>query len=231
MKRAAFVLFCVCAAGSMTSYGVVVHYDDYESRAIGSGFPAWNWADGACTHAAIFADDSGSIVVKHTGTIDNTAGTEPVNTRYGSKWDIALSGNTSSNPADYTIELDLRSLSGSWDPLGLEVWVLTYNPAVGTGTYGHGFPTVELSQSAGWVHVKFNLAEYTKDWWEGTEWDLTNPAWSIEIGMPWPGLPVAVGESWTQVWEMDNLKITMIPEPMSLVLTGLGSLIIVRKRS
>ena len=57
--------------------------------------------------------------------------------------------------------------------------------------------------------MEFNLADSTGDWWEGNAWDLTNPNWSLEVGMPWPGLSVPAGESWTQVWEMDNLKIIM----------------------
>jgi hypothetical protein len=210
MKKVIFLLVMFLLLGAAASYAVVVHYDDYEDRTVGSSTEGWHWGGGVCTHSGhTYEIYDGSIVRKHTGTIDNTTGTAAQDGRYGFKMDIPVTGNTSADPADYTIELDLRNLSGNWDPLGLEVWVLTYNPAVGTSTYGHGFPTVELSQSDGWVHVKFNLAEYTKDWWEGTEWDLTNSTWSIEIGMPWPGVSVPVGAAWTQIFLVDNLKIMM----------------------
>jgi hypothetical protein len=202
----------------------VVHQNDYEDRTPGAGAGGWNWTNGAVTtHPAAFADYEGSIVVEHTGVVNNTA-TAAQNSRYGSKWDIAMSGNTSSDPADYTIEFDLRNVSGNWNPIPLEVWVLTCNPAAGTDTYGHGFPTVDLAQSDGWVHVKYNLAEYTKNWWAGTNWDVSNPTWSIEVGMPYPGQSVAPGQSWTQVWVMDNLKITMGPpsEPYDPLVTPLN---------
>lgn len=34
-----------------------------------------------------------------------------------------MSGNTSSNPADYFIAFDLRSVAGNWDPIDLEFYV------------------------------------------------------------------------------------------------------------
>jgi len=197
----------LCAA---SAEAVVIYQNDYNSETPGGGVPgSWNWTNGAVTtHTAVYADIGQNMVVRHTGIVNNS-GTAAQNSRYGSKWNITVSGNTSADPADYTIELDLRNVSGNWNPIPLEVWVLTLNPAAGTGTYGHGFPTANLTQADGWVHLKFNLGEYTKNWWEGTNWDLTNSTWSLEIGMPYPGQSVAVGQSWTQVWEMDNLKITM----------------------
>ncbi|HRS72857.1 MAG TPA: PEP-CTERM sorting domain-containing protein, partial [Anaerohalosphaeraceae bacterium] len=69
------------------------------------------------------------------------------------------------------------------------------------------------------------------NWWQGAAWNLTNPSWSLEVGMPWPGISTPTGTSFTQIWEMDNLKITMIPEPASLILLGLGALSVVKKRN
>jgi hypothetical protein len=203
-----FVLMWVCLVGSMTSFAqiVVVYENDYEGETVGADFPAWNWADGACTHTAVFADYNDNIVVEHTGTIDNTGDTA-VDTRFGSKWDITVSGNTSSEPNDYTIEFDLRSVSGDWDPISLEFYVLTKEDS----DQGYGSGASAYAQADGWVHVKMNLADLSVGWWQGTDWDLTNPAWSIEVGgPPWPGTPVNPGESWTQIWLMDNLKITLL---------------------
>jgi len=214
IKKTILIALFLCLAGSMTSFAdVIVHEDNYEDRAIGSGTEGWLWANGACTHSGQYAEYGGSIVREHTGNVNNSQ-TGAVNTRYGYKTDIAMSGNTSSDPADYTIELDIRNLQGDWDPHPIEIFVLTYNSSAGTGTYGYGLPTLDIAQADEWVHVKYNLADLTKTWWEGTNWDMTNPTWSYEIGgPPYPGTSVAVGESWTQVFLVDNLKITMITEP------------------
>ncbi len=191
---------------------LVVYEDNYNDRTPGTGFPAWNWTGGACTHDATFQDiGNGNIVVDHTGIINNTGGS-PVNTRFGSKWDITLTNNTSQNPEDYTISFDLRSLSGNWDPLQLQLFVLTkQGPDQGRGI------DIFISQAEGWRRVEFKLSELNLGWWQGTTWNLANPNWSIEIGgPPWPGWAVQPGEAWTQVWQMDNLKITMatdVPPP------------------
>jgi hypothetical protein len=219
MKRVMLVLMCVCAA---TSYGVTVH-----DNPTGGTMWAWNWGDNT-VHTATEVDlGGGNYVVHHEGVVDNSVGVDPVNARFGSKWDFTVSGNTSANPADYTVSFDVRNIAGNWDPIPLGVAVLTKE--VG-GDYGHGYALVTPSIADGWVHVEINMADYVNDWWQGTAWDLTNPNWSMEIGMPWPGESVAAGESFTQVWETDNLQISMVPEPATLALLGLGALTAIRKR-
>jgi hypothetical protein len=227
MKNAGLLLmvFVLCAA---TGYSVTVYQNNYNGETPYAGFPAWNWANGATTHYAVFADYSGNIVVEHTGVIDNTAGTEASNCRFGSKWDITLSGNTSTNPADYTISFDIMSVYGDWDPIALEFFVLTG----GGNGLGKGSGLMNFSQSAGWVHVEKKLSELPINWWNGTAWNLTDSLWSIEVGGPgWPGWSVPVGAAWEQIWVFDNLTITMIPEPATMALMGLGALAMLRKRS
>lgn len=211
MKQIIFFLMLL-AVFTTTGTAVVVFQDDFEDRTPGSAAGGWNWNDGASTHTATFETVDGSIVRQQRAEINNT-GTADQNTRFGSKWDITVSGNTSPNPEDYTLEFDIRNLEGDWNPHRIEVWLVTNNPAQGTDQYGHGFPTLELTQEQGWVHVKFNLSEATKNWWQGTNWDLTNPTWSLEFGGPeWPGMAVAPGQSWTQTFLLDNIKITMGPD-------------------
>jgi hypothetical protein len=192
------------------AYTVAVHEDDFEDREIGSPTEGWHWYDNAASHVGQYVDFEGSIVREHTGTIS-----VGINKRFGYKTDIEMTGNTSDDPCDYTFELDIRNLQGNWDPHLIEIFVLTYNPDVGGGSYGYGLPTLDINQADGWVHVKYNLgdlADNAKTWWQGTEWDMTNPLWSYEIGgPPWPG--VEASEPWTQVFLVDNLKITLVTEP------------------
>jgi hypothetical protein len=212
MKKTILILLILCFAGSMSSYAytVAVHEDDFEDREIGSATEGWLWYDSAASHVGQYVDFEGSIVREHTGTIS-----VGINKRFGYKTDIAMTGNTSDDPCDYTIELDIRNLQGNWNPHEIEIWILTYNPDIGSGNYGYGLPLLELYQEDEWVHIEYNLGELVevnRAWWQGTDWDMTNPMWSYEIGgPPWPG--VEVSESWTQVFLVDNLKITLVTEP------------------
>jgi len=214
MKKTILIALFLCLAGSMASYAytitITVHEDDFEDREIGSTTEGWLWYDSAASHVGLYADFEGSIVREHTGTISVGA-----DKRFGYKTDIEMTGNTSDDPCDYTFELDIRNLQGNWDPHEIEIFLLTYNPDVGGGTYGYGLPLLELYQADEWVHIEYNLgdlADNAKTWWEGTDWDMTSPTWAYEIGgPPWPG--VEVSEEWTQVFLVDNLKITLVTEP------------------
>ena len=215
LLTALFAVMCVA-----TSQAVVI-YDAPN----GGTIYAWNWTGGACiTHTVTEVDYDGNVVIQHTGVINNTTGAA-ADSRFGSKWDFTVSGNTSADPADYTISFDIRNVSGDWDPIQEGLAIVTPNPAVGTDQYGHGFPAISVAQADGWVHVEFNLADYTNNWWQGSEWDLTQSTWSMEVGQPWPGESVADGVSFNQVWEMDNLKITMgsETEPYDPVVTPVNS--------
>jgi regulation of enolase protein 1 (concanavalin A-like superfamily) len=213
-KKTILIALFLCLAGSMASYAytitVTVHEDDFEDREIGSTTEGWLWFDNASSHVGTYVDFEGSIVREHAGTLRTD-----INQRFGYKTDIEMTGNTSDDPCDYTLELDIRNLQGNWNPHIIEIWILTYNPDTGGGTYGFGLPVLELLQEDEWVHVTANLGdlvELGRTWWEGTEWDMTNPTWSYEIGgPPWPG--VEVSEEWTQVFLVDNLKITLVTEP------------------
>jgi hypothetical protein len=199
----------LCLAGLQTSVAQIpVYENDYQAEAIGGGVPgAWNWGGGQITtHNAVFADYAGNTVVEHTGIVLGAG----VDTRFGSKWDLTLAGNTSSDPAQYTISFDLRNVSGNWNPLPLELFVLTANVA-GTNDAGFGSGAIQVPQGNDWVHVEYNLADLNVNWWQGQDWVLTKPRWSLEVGMPWPGL--APTEAFNQVWLMDNLKIELQPPP------------------
>jgi len=215
-KRVTPIALFLCLAGSMTSLAnVIVYENDFADPCRVDALSGWNWADGlpAGAHQVAFADDGGNTVVQHTCTIDNSAGAAAINTRFGSKWGLTLSGNTSADPADYTIEFDLKSVSGNWDPMKLEFFVLTGG---GNGV-GFGSGISEYAQADGWVHVAKKLSELPAAWWAGTAWDMTVPDWQIELGGPgWPGMEVPAGTpAWDQVWVMDNLKITMTTVPVN----------------
>jgi hypothetical protein len=212
-KKTILITLILCLVGTMTSFAdVIVYENDFEDPCQVDALSGWNWADGGQVHNVVYADYEGNMVAEHTGTIDNSAGTASVTTRFGSKWGITLSGNTSTDPNDYTIEFDLQSVSGNWDPIDLEFFVLTGG---GNGV-GYGSGASSYAQADGWVHVKANLANLPAGWWAGQAWDMTDPNWQIEVGgPPWPGVEVPAGTpAWDQIWLMDNLKITMVSGPV-----------------
>ena len=208
MRRLLLMLFIALCVS--TGYALTVYQNDYEDQTPGTPFDEggpWNWSDNGGFHEATYQDYNGNIVVEHYGGYDNTEGTEAVDARFGTKWTIAVSGNTSADPADYTISFDLRNVSGGLDPIPLEFFVLT---GEGNGV-GLGSGTSDYAIADEWVHVEMSLADLTVGWWNGTDWDLTSsPTWQIEVGGPgWPGTSVAAGESWEQTWLFDNFRIKM----------------------
>ncbi|MBN1805865.1 MAG: hypothetical protein JW837_11490, partial [Sedimentisphaerales bacterium] len=148
MKSTILIILLLCFAGSVTSFADIVYENDYEGEIVGGGFPAWNWGDNGTVHNAVYAEYDGNIVVEHTGTIGNST-TAARNMRFGSKWDITLSGNTSSDPADYFIAFDIRSVSGNWDPIDLEFFVLTKEGP----DQGYGSGVSQYAQADGWIRV------------------------------------------------------------------------------
>lgn len=210
-KRAILTTLCACVAGfPVCNAQVVVYENDYEGETIGGGFPAWNWGGGGADHTATFADYDGNIVVEHRS---NVVGTGAADNRFGSKWDLTLSGNTSTDPSRYTVSFDIRNVQGGWDPIDLQLFVVTEEQS-GSDDNGYGAAAASFSQADGWVHVEYNLADLNVGWWQGQEWVLNKQRWSLEVGMPWPGLEVATGTTFEQVWLMDNLKIEMQLPPM-----------------
>ena len=149
-------------------------------RSIGWRCRCLNWTGGPITHSVEKWIRRWKLGHSHTGTVNNNTGAA-ADTRYGSKWDITVSGNTSADPADYTISFYLRNVSGKWDPIPLSLAVLTKEDP----DQGFGYAVQQIAQADGWVRVEFNLADSTGDWWKAMP-GLTNPNWSLEVGMPWP---------------------------------------------
>ena len=153
MKKTVPIVLFLCFAISITSFADIVYENNYDGETVGAGFPAWNWTNGQMTSTVEYADYEGSIVVELNGSVNNTSGSAS-NCRMGSNFGITVSGNTSTNPADYWVALDIKNVSGNWDPIPVELWVLP-------GGAGHGTGAVDYAISDGWVHVVANLADLT----------------------------------------------------------------------
>lgn len=111
--------------------------------------------------------------------------------------------------------------------------------------YGNGGPATwhygSLARSPGWHHFKMEVVATSATTGEVRFWDITNPANPVWIGtdtaptvsgaglafnvvMFGGGMASTNGEGW-----LDELRIT--PEPVSLALLGLGSLLLRRRRA
>ncbi len=208
MRKKNYELFGIifCIIGVLPCFAdIVVYENDYEGSN-DDAVSGWNWGTDECSHAVALESYEGNVVVEHTGNINNDSGAA-ADCRFGSQWDITMNGyNTSDDPDDYLIEFDLYNYSGDWDPIDLEFYVLTDGQGYGSGTSAY-------AQEDGWVHVAVNLSDLTAGWWNGQEWDLTSDTWAVEFGGPaWPGASVPAGETWEQIWLMDNLRITYVTD-------------------
>ena len=207
MKKVTYSLlaFAVTALLPVAANALTVYHETFESFEAGADpDDAWNWTgDAATTNASTVEEYGGSMWRQMASFISSDSGTTG---RYGYKVDITMSGeNTSADEADYFVEFDVVNLEGDWDPVPLQLALLTANAEVGTGRYGYSFPSFEVAQADGVVHVKYQLNEHTANWWEGTGWDLTQTTWAYELGMV--STTVETGASFTQKILVDNFRI------------------------
>ena len=132
-----FILIFVVMCAASSQAAVIIHENP------NGGVSGWNWNNNAATNHTVAIVDigDGNMVVRHTSAINSTGGTTG---RFGTKWDITVSGNTSADPAEYTIKFKLRNVSGNWNPIPFDLAVLTKEA---DGDYGRTFHQTSMIQS------------------------------------------------------------------------------------
>jgi len=135
--------------------------------------------------------------------------------------EYAASGNTSANLADYTLSFDLavQGANVSMGYGGLEINVFGPGSWIFNGDGARlSFLTGPPTAGSGYQHFSLNLGTFVAD---AALLNPTDAAFSVGIGV------VAYGNNMTASPEtllLDNLQITMVPEPstFAMLLGGLG---------
>jgi PEP-CTERM motif len=181
---------------------------------------------------------SGSIGINSTAGMGGSGAMEIVSfgqsggsagySYYGGQYqDVNLTGNTSANLSDYTLSFDAKaytlSLNGSASPgslnlqlqsfagPGLSGSVGTLNTAPANPGYGN-----DQTLTGSYTHYSLNLGN-TSIFQGDSGFVPTSGAMQIAFQLNYGG-----ATPYAAVLDVDNLQLTMVPEPASVALCGLG---------
>ena len=131
-----------------------------------------------------------------------------------------VTGNTSANLSDYTISFDAAASSGVSLNLQIQSWTGagfggtqtgTLNTAPANPGYGN-----DIALSTTYQHYSFNLGNTTV--FQGNTGFLPNGG-TIQMAFQ---MDYGATPPWTVAMDVDNLQLTMVPEPTILALSGMG---------
>lgn len=155
---------------------------------------------------------------------------------YGAQYQNGgVTGNASANLSDYTLSFDAVSTTATLGSLNLQLqsWTGagfggsmtgTLNTAPASPGYGNDQPLYGT-----YTHYSLNLGDTSI--FQGNTGFLPNGG-TIQIAFQLNG-PGAGANGWTETLNVDNLQLTMVPEPATLALCGLGlaGLMLIRRRN
>ncbi|TWU28358.1 PEP-CTERM sorting domain-containing protein [Bythopirellula polymerisocia] len=228
-------VFCNCLTAltlvglATASYGVTIVSENFDPLSGGAALQVgYTFGDTASSSTGIgvgagLTGDSWQTV---NTTAANGNGFSGVGAQYQNG---AITGNTSSNLSDYTLSFDAKADGGSLN-IQIETFAL---PGFGGGVTGKlntapdnpGFGNDQLLNNT-YTHYDLNLGD-TAIFMADSGIDMSGG--TIQITFQFNGTGAA---PFTQALNVDNLKLTMIPEPMtaSLFCTGMLALIVQRRR-
>jgi hypothetical protein len=201
---------------------VTIINDNFDELTVGQNLAAWS--GGNITNSTVTAQAvgvGGSIGVEWLVTF-----LQQYNGYQAYQWQSAnIAGNTSPNPGDYTVSFDLDVVG----PTALNDIQLLVQAGPNWSTfYGTGAAAVPLSPTLGWQHISLPLNSAI---WSANALAPQYSIWQLQFqvnGWQLVGGGPATGEEVV----LDNLEVTMVPEPASLALLGLGAaaLLVFRRR-
>jgi hypothetical protein len=147
-----------------------------------------------------------------------SAGYSGANVEYGNG---SLSGNTSSSLGDYTLSFDARANAGSLR-LNLQSWALNgyanYTGQLSTAPDNPGYGN-DLTLNPAYTHYSLNLGNTSIFQSSVGGFQITGGTLMITFQLDGGG-----ATPYTDTLDIDNLTLTMVPEPVSAVLCALGGL-------
>jgi hypothetical protein len=147
-----------------------------------------------------------------------SAGYSGANVEYGNG---SLSGNTSSSLGDYTLSFDARANAGSLR-LNLQSWALNgyvnYTGQISTAPDNPGYGN-DLTLNPAYTHYSLNLGNTSIFQSSVGGFQITGGTLMITFQLDGGG-----ATPYTDTLDIDNLALTMVPEPVSATLCALGGL-------
>lgn len=218
----AAVLLCGTAFAAQAQ--VTIFSDNLNSQTLGTA-PGYAYAD-ATNYSYSFVAGVGvggsEAAVLQTDFTDGPNGYGGAAFQYQ---DTAVTGNTSANLSDYTLSFDAEVNAADG---GFQLVVETFSGGVITGTpTGHGIisPNIQLGTANVFQHLSYNLGSLVVDPYGSTS-NLpvpTDQAWQIAFAIQSGTGPWTEPTTGAQLI-IDNIQLTMVPEPASVAMCALGGL-------
>jgi hypothetical protein len=202
---------------------VTIFSDNLDSQPLGPA-PGYFYADAANVSysfvAGVGVGGSEAAVV----TTDFTSGPN----WYGGaafvyQQDGQATGNTSANLSDYTLSFDAEVNAAGG---GFQFIVETFSGAIiPANMSGHGIisPNITLGTANVFQHFSYNLSQLVLDPYGMQTLPITtDPSWQLGFQIQeWTG-PWVNGTTGAQI-VIDNIELTMVPEPSTLAMLAVGS--------
>ena len=223
-RRISLATTCVVAvmmSGMVApSFGqVVIFFEDFDPLSAGQNLQVgYDFGDTTASSSGIGA---GAGLTGDSWQTVNTAAAQSAGfSGVGAQYQHPnASGNTSTTLSDYTLSFDARADGGSLN-IQVETWADAdfgggFTGKLNTAPADPGFGN-DQSLSASYVHYDLNLGD-TNVFMDNTGIDMSGG--TIQLTFQFNGSGSA---PFTQTLDVDNLTLTMVPEPAAFVLLGLA---------
>ena len=219
----------LCVGITTASYAVTIVSENFDPLSAGAALQV-GYSFGDTTSSSSGIGVGAGVTGDSWQTVNTTSNSGNGFSGVGAQYQNgAITGNTSTNLSDYTLSFDAKSTGGSLN-IQIETWAL---PGFGGGLTGKlntapsspGYGN-DQSLSGAYTHYNLNLGD-TNVFMANSGIDMSGGTIQIIFQFNGSGNP-----PFTQTLDVDNLKLTMVPEPMTgtLVCTGILALLMQRRR-
>jgi hypothetical protein len=225
MKKIFVPLIAVSMMASLTAEASIFINENFDpSLSAGANFAFYGpGGDGTSANNGIVAGvgtgGTSAWQIQMTAAAGGSAGYA----YYGAQYQNGgITGNTSANLSDYTISFDAMVTGGGSLNLQIQSWTGAGFGGTQTGTLntaptnpGYGN---DLTLTPTFTHYSLNFGDSSI--FQGNNGFLPNGGtYQIAFQLNGPGAGVS---GYTETLEVDNLQVSMVPEPTILALSGMG---------
>jgi hypothetical protein len=223
MKKIFVPLAATLLAGLTAQASVLIINENFDpSLSAGANLSAYGpGGNGTSGSTGIVAGDGVGGTSAWESTMIAAAGGSSGYAYYGPQYQNGgVTGNTSASLSDYTVSFDAAASSGVSLNLQIQSWTGagfggsmtgTLNTAPANPGYGN-----DINLTTSYQHYSFNLGNTTV--FQGNSGFLPNGG-TIQMAFQ---LDDGANPPWTATLDVDNLQLSMVPEPTILALSGMG---------